>query len=142
MGAAIVGGGVGSKALTQALLSTSNTGVMGYAGNLRATVALAWASHLAFKDKIITMAVAGGGIAQIITRMITDLTPYGSVLSNAGVGDYQTGWNFVWPQRVNVGYPPRGIQIPQGWGAAAAAPSTAVVTHSTAGKGMGGYDWN
>ena len=142
MGAAIVGGGVGSKALTQALLSTSNTGVMGYAGNLGATVALAWASHLAFKDKIITMAVAGGGIAQIITRMITDLTPYGSVLSNAGVGDYQTGWNFVWPQRVNVGYPPRGIQIPQGWGAAAAAPSTAVVTHSTAGKGMGGYDWN
>jgi hypothetical protein len=103
-------------------------------------LALAWAAHLAFKDKLITMAVAGGGIAQIFTRALADFTPYGTLAANAGVGDYQTGWNFVWPQRVNAGYPPRGYQIPQGWGAA--APTTAVVTHSPAGKGMGAYDWN
>ena len=138
-GAAVVGGAVGSKAITQLVLSTSNTGIMGYFGNAVATVALGWGAHMAFRDKLISQMVIAGGIAQIIVRVLTDQTPYGSVLANAGVGDYQTGWNFAWPQRVNPGYPPRTIAVPPGWGGAAAVP---VVTHSTAGKGVGALDWN
>jgi hypothetical protein len=139
-GASVIAGAVGSKAVTQAVLATSNTGVMGYAGNAVATVALGWAAHAAFRDKLISQMVVAGGIAQIIVRIITDLTPYGTYLSGTGVGDYQTGWNFVWPQRVTPGYPPRGLVVPPGWGGAAAP--MAVVTHSPAGKGVGAYDWN
>jgi hypothetical protein len=138
-GAAVVGGAVGSKTATQLVLGASNTGIMGYFGNLVATLGLGWGAHIAFRDKLISQMVIAGGIAQIIVRVLTDQTPYGSVLANAGVGDYQTNWNFAWPQRVNPGYPPRSIAVPPGWGGAAAVP---VVTHSTAGKGVGALDWN
>jgi hypothetical protein len=138
-GAAVVGGAVGSKAATQLVLGSSNTGLMGYFGNAVATVALGWGAHLAFRDKLISQMVIAGGFAQIIVRILTDQTPYGSVLANAGVGDYQTNWNFASPQRVSPGYPPRSIAVPPGWGGAAAVP---VVTHSTAGKGVGALDWN
>lgn len=138
-GAAVVGGAVGSKAATQLVLGASNTGIMGYFGNLVATLGLGWGAHIAFRDKLISQMVIAGGLAQIIVRVLTDQTPYGSVLANAGVGDYQTNWNFAWPQRVQPGYPPRSIAVPTGWGGAA---PTAVVTHSSAGKGMGAMDYN
>jgi len=139
LGLSVVGGAVGSKFLTQAVLSSSNTGIMGYFGNLVATIALGYGAKMAFRDETIAQGVIGGGIAQIAVRVLTDNTPYGSVLSNAGVGDYQTNWNFVWPQRVQPGYPPRYIQAAALGGAPAAVP---VVTHAVAGKGMGAYDWN
>lgn len=144
MGGAVVAGAVGSKALTQLVLSTSNAGIMGYFGNLVATIALAYGSKMAFKDDKIAQGVVGGGLAQIIVRALTDYTPYGSVLANAGVGDYQTNWNFVWPQRVQPGYPPRFIQAAAiGGGPAVGVP---VVTHAAptgAKAGVGSMQrWN
>lgn len=147
LGASVVGGAVGSKAITQAVLSSSNTGMVGYFGNLVATIALGWGAHVAFRDKIIAQGVVGGGLAQIIVRALSDNTPYGSMLSNSGVGDYQANWNFVWPQRVQPGYPPRYIAAP---GTGGGAPSMPVVTHaapsgSTSGAkaGMGNLQrWN
>ena len=125
LGASVVGGAVGSKMLTQAVMSASNTGVTGYFGNLVATIALGWGAKMAFRDEKIAQGVIGGGLAQVIVRALSDNTPYGAALSNSGLGDYQTNWNFVWPQRVANGYPPRMIQAPGG--ASAAMP---VVTHA------------
>ena len=92
-----------------------------------------------FADKGISQMVIAGGIAQIIVRFMTDQTPYGSYLSNAGVGDYQTNWNFASPQRVS-GYPPTGIIPPPGWGSPVA--SNAIVTHSAGVGALAGGDWN
>ena len=101
-----------------------------------ATIALGYGAKMAFRDPVISQGVIGGGIAQIAVRMLTDNTPYGSVFANAGVGDYQTNWNFVWPQRVQPGYPPRYI-APAALGGGM-APGMPVVTHAApAGQGMG-----
>ena len=86
-GAAVIAGAVGSKAATQLVLSSKNTGVMGYAGNAIATGILGFAAHKMFADKTIAQMVIAGGIAQIIVRIMSDQTPYGSYLSGAGVGD-------------------------------------------------------
>jgi hypothetical protein len=139
-GAAVVGGAVGSKAVTQLVLGTKNTGATGYAGNAVATAGLGWLAHLVFRDKSISQMVIAGGIAQILVRFMTDQTPYGSFMANAGIGDYQTNWNFTTPQRV-AGYPPTSIIVPPGYGGGAAiTPGT---THS-AGVGalIGASDWN
>lgn len=140
-GASVVGGAVGSKALTQLILQSKNTGAMGYAGNIGATIALGYGAHLFFRDKSIATMVVAGGIAQLIVRILTDQTPYGQALSGAGLGDYQTNWNFVWPQRVGGGYPPSMILPP---GSSFGQPATMpVVTHN---KGVGALlaapDWN
>jgi hypothetical protein len=138
-GAAVIGGAVGSKVGTQMVLGASNTGIMGYLGNAVATGILGFAAHKVFNDKSIAQMVIAGGIAQIIVRVMSDQTPYGSYLSGAGVGDYQTNWNFASPQRVS-GYPPTGIIPPPGWGAPAV--STAIVTHSAGVGALAGGDWN
>ena len=139
LGLAIVGGAVGSKMATQLILSASNTGWMGYLGNLVATLALGWGASKAFKDKMISQGVVGGGIAQLAVRIISDQTPYGSYLAGAGVGDYQAS-AFLTPQRMLDARNNASLQQPN-W---AAAPAAVVVTHSgaAAAPGVGGFDWN
>jgi len=142
-GASVVGGAVGSKVLTQLVLQGKNTGAMGYAGNIGATVGLGWLAHMFFRDKSISTMAVAGGIAQLIVRVLTDQTPYGTAFSGAGLGDYQVGWNFLTPQRVAPGYPPMSLSATNNpWCAAAptAVVPTAVVTHSAAGKaGVGSW---
>ena len=145
LGASVVGGAVGSKLLTQAVMSASNTGITGYFGNLVATIALGWGAKMAFRDEKIAQGIVGGGLAQIIVRALSDNTPYGSVLSNAGVGDYQTNWNFVWPQRVQSGYPPRYIAAAALGGGATPLVTYAAPANATpaASKGVGSMQrWN
>ena len=137
LGASVVGGAVGSKLITQAVLGAKNTSWMGYLGNLVATGLLGWGANAAFKDKIIAQGVVGGGLAQVIVRMIGDLTPYGSYLSGAGVGDYQAS-AFLTPQRMLDARNNAALQQP-GW----AAPAVVVTSPVTsAGGGVGGFDWN
>jgi len=139
-GAAVVGGAVGSKAVTQLVLGTKNTGATGYAGNAVATGLLGWLSHMVFRDKSISQMVIAGGIAQILVRFMSDQTPYGSYLSGAGLGDYMTNWNFATPQRV-AGYPPTSIIVPPGFG-----PGAAITPGTTHSAGVGALinasDWN
>ncbi len=149
LGASVVGGAVGSKMLTQAVMSTSNTGVTGYFGNLVATIALGWGAKMAFRDEKIAQGVIGGGLAQVIVRALSDNTPYGAALSGAGLGDYQTGWNFWNPMRVSPGYPPRSYALPAGSQTASMpVASMPVVTHAapanaaSAKAGMGQRRWN
>lgn len=97
-GVGVIGGGVGTRLLPQ-LAGTSNTGPMGYAMNAGAALLLAWGTHAVTKDTVLTAAVAAGGFAALILRIVGDYTPYGSQLALSGVGDYMVS-NWISPQRI------------------------------------------
>ena len=140
-GAAVVGGAVGSKVLTQVVLGAKNTSWMGYFGNAVATGLLGYGAHAVLKDKMVAQMVIAGGIAQIIVRVIGDQTPYGSYLAGAGVGDYQAS-AFLTPQRMVNARANAQLETPP-W---ANAPAAVMVTHSAGAAGVGGYnalsEWN
>ena len=127
-------GAVGSKLLTQVVLGSSNTGVMGYLGNVIAGTAIGLAADKLLKNKQAAFAVYVGTAIQIVLRAISDFTPYGSYASLSGVGDYQVS-NFVTPQRYVDGLHSAQIQIPNGWGPSApvAIASSAVPADHSAG---------
>ena len=145
----LVGGGVGffgSKALTQMVMTTNNTGIAGYFGNAAATAALAIVAHIIPPTKKYGPAIVAGGVLQILLRILTDNTQIGSVLSNSGLGDYQMQ-NFVTPQRLVAPLDSAQIEIPTGWGAAApiaistaappGSPQPSSTSHAAA---MSGYN--
>lgn len=142
---AAFGGYFGSKLATQLVMGSGNTGVAGYMGNAAATAALAIiAGVFPPTKKLVTMIVAGGAI-QIIARVLSDNTAFGTLTSQLGVGDYQMQ-NFVTPQRLTDPLNSAAIEIPSGWGAAPAMvvssnapPGTppAAGVHGYASNGMG-----
>jgi hypothetical protein len=142
LGVSVVGGAVGSKLATQAVLGASNSGWLGYLGNLVATAALGFGASKVFADKIIAQGVVGGGIAQVVVRMIGDLTPYGSFLTGTGVGDYQAS-AFLAPQRMMPNALKSAALEQPAW--SLNPPAQVTVTHpaSAASPGMGFIpDWN
>ena len=137
---AAFGGYFGSKLATQLVMGSGNTGVAGYMGNAAATAALAIiAGVFPPTKKLVTMIVAGGAI-QIIARVLSDNTAFGTLTSQLGVGDYQMQ-NFVTPQRLTDPLNSAAIEIPSGWGA---APSVVVSSNSAPGAapGVHGYSSN
>lgn len=140
LGASVVGGAVGSKYITQLVLNTKNTSWMGYLGNLIATAVLGYGASQFFRDKIVAQGIVGGGIAQVIVRVIGDQTPYGSYLQGAGVGDYQAS-AFLAPQRMVDARHTAQVELPN-W--ALTPPAAVAVTHSASAAGVGGWspDWN
>lgn len=145
----LVGGGVGffgSKALTQMVMTSNNTGITGYFGNAAATAAIAVVAHMLPPTRKFSPAIIAGGVLQIIYRVLTDNTQLGQVLSSTGMGDYQMQ-NFVTPQRLISPLDSAAIEIPSGWGASApvaiqtAAPPGAPALHAAAAaSGMHGYN--
>jgi hypothetical protein len=93
-GAGGVVGFVGSAALPQLLAPNSNTGMTGYALSLGATIGLGLLSHMFLKRPDVTVGVMVGGLSNLLRRVITDNTPYGSYLNSPtsaggmGMGDY------------------------------------------------------
>lgn len=85
---AVIGGAIGSKYITQLALGGNNTGYMGYAGNLVASIGLGWAAGKITKSKDIATSVMIGGIAGLALRILQDMTSIGQYvnLSLAGVG--------------------------------------------------------
>lgn len=135
---AAFGGFFGSKLATQLVMGSGNTGVAGYMGNAAATAALAIiAGVFPPTKKLVTMIVAGGAI-QIISRVLSDNTAFGTLTSQLGVGDYQMQ-NFVTPQRLTDPLNSAAIEIPSGWGASPAvvvssnAPPGVMAAHGTSG---------
>ncbi len=118
-------GAVGSKLLTQLVLSGSNTGIMGYLGNLVAGGVLGFAADKALKNSRAAYAIYVGTAIQVLLRAISDYTPYGQAVALTGVGDYQVS-NFVTPQRYVNALRSAQVEIPQGWGGAAAIQSSGV----------------
>jgi hypothetical protein len=64
-------GVVGSKYLAQAVLGSSNTGYMGYAGQAVATLALAWGAHK-FVGKDAATGVVAGGLGALALRIFQE----------------------------------------------------------------------
>jgi len=84
----VIGGAIGSKYLTQLALGGNNTRVMGYGGNLIASIALGWAAGKVTKSKDFGVMVTVGGIAALVLRVLQDNTSIGQYvnLSLAGMG--------------------------------------------------------
>ena len=142
---AAFGGYFGSKILTQAVMQSNNTGVMGYLGNAIATAGLAIVSAMFPPTKKLTTMVLAGGAIQIIARMVSDNTSVGQILSSSGMGDYQMQ-NFVTPQRLVDPLGSAQIEIPTGWGSAApiaistaAPPGTPAPSHAMSGYNNQGF---
>lgn len=88
-GAGVLGGFLGSAALPQMILGSSNTGMTGYAVTAAAVIGLTILSHMIFpRQRAVTFGVGAGGAANLLRRIVTDQTPFGPYLSNAGMGDY------------------------------------------------------
>lgn len=105
-----IAGAVGTKYLTQMVLTSSNTGVMGYLGNLVSAFLLSWGVKAFMKNDRAAAAVLSGGIVQVVLRLINDYTPFGAYTANLGMGDYSASGignympqNFVTPQRLTDG---------------------------------------
>ena len=143
-GLSALAGLVGSRLLTQAVLGSSNTGAYGYAGNAAATAVLATAAHMLFKGKPdVRNGVIIGGVLGIGARVMEDYTPFGTYLSQAGVGDYAGGgahgvgvylpWNGVVAQRYTDALNSAQVQIPSGWAPTVNMPA------ATTPSGMSGW---
>ena len=131
MALGVAAGAVGSKIGAQTVLGTSNTGVMGYAGNAAAGGALAWAAHEFLKKPIVTQSVLVGTAVQILLRVISDYSLLGSYSAQLGVGDYMVA-NWVSPQRLPDAFHSANVEIPKGW-----APSTVVASSGASAANLG-----
>ena len=101
-GAGVLVGVVGTRALPQMFLGTSNTGMIGYAANAAATALLAFAAHFFSKDKVLSASVVAGGVASIFSRIIQDYSIFGQYSSQVGLGDYLMS-DFLTPQTLTDG---------------------------------------
>lgn len=122
----VIAGAIGSKLLTQMVLGSNNTGVVGYAANAIAGGVLWFLAEKVMRNKDAANGIIAGTAVQIILRLINDYTPFGSYVSNLGMGDYQAQ-AFVTPQSLVDPYNSARISIPAGWGAPPAVVMPAAV---------------
>ena len=138
LGAGAVVGGVGATQLPQMIMSSSNTGAVGYLANLAATGLLAAAAHMLMKgNKALVAGVIAGGVGATIKRVIGDYSLLGSYGQSLGMGDYLAS-DFLYPQTLVDGRNSAQITKPA-WASqmAAAAPPSKAVNVAGAGGGMG-----
>ena len=119
-GGALVGSAL-SSAGTQLVLGTSNTGAMGYVGNLAATLVLSWLGGMVTRNRAFPAGILAGGIGSLMRRIIADYSLLGGSSAQLGMGDYMVS-NWVTPQRLasdfrslteaNVGQGQWGLQTP------------------------------
>ena len=110
----VIAGALGSKLLTQMVLGTNNTGMIGYAGNAVAGVGLWFLADKVLKNKEAAKGVISGTAVQLVLRLINDYTPFGQYVSQLGMGDYQAQ-AFVTPQVLVDPYNSARIKIPGAW---------------------------
>lgn len=142
----VIGGAVGSKYLTQLALGGNNTGLMGYGGNLVASIALGWGVGKVMKNKDFGIMVTAGGIAALVLRVLSDNTPIGQYVNlslsgmgkggDVGLGIIQDS-SFPVPQVAQPGSMTSFItpRATRGYVASAMASQTAQM--KSAGSGMG-----
>jgi len=105
LGAGAVVGSTLSSAGTQMVLGTSNTGMVGYAGNLISTLVLSWLGSMGplRKFKGFAPGILAGGIGGLIKRIISDYSLFGGYTASLGMGDYMVA-NWVTPQRLTADF--------------------------------------
>lgn len=132
----VIAGAVGSKLGAQMILGSNNMGVMGYAGNLAVGGALALGTKAVLKNGKAAAAIFSGAVVEVILRIISDYTPFGSYVSGLGMGDYFAS-NWVQPQRYVDALNSAQVQIPQGWAPTTVIASAAPPAAMAAGMGDG-----
>lgn len=115
----VIVGAIGSKLGAQAFLGTNNVGLVGYGGNALVGGVLWFLADKVMHNKSAANGIVAGTLVQIILRIINDYTPFGSYVANLGMGDYQAQ-SFVTPQVLVDPWRSAQIQVPNGWGPAAA----------------------
>lgn len=139
LGAGAVVGSALSSAGTQLVLGTSNTGMVGYAGNLISTLVLSWLGSMGPMRKFrgFSPGILAGGVGALIKRIISDYSLFGGYTASLGMGDYMVA-NWVTPQRLTADF--RSLTdatVGQGvWGLQQPALSSSGV--STRGLGLEG----
>ena len=132
-------GALGSKLGAQLVLGSNNTGVVGYAGNLAIGGVLWFLTDKVMKNKTAASGVIAGTVAQLILRLINDYTPFGSYVSQLGMGDYQMQ-SYVTPQILTDPTNNSNLLIPNGWGAPAPALAAPAASANARGVGAASYD--
>ena len=88
-GAGVLAGFIGSAALPQMLMGASNVGMTGYAATAAAAVGLGLLSHMLLpRMPALTIGVVSGGFANLLRKVISEQTPFGSYVAGMGMGDY------------------------------------------------------
>lgn len=132
----VIAGALGSKLLTQMVLGTNNTGVVGYAGNAVAGIGLWFLASKVLKNSEAAKGVISGTAVQLVLRLINDYTPFGQYVNQLGMGDYQAQ-AFVTPQVLVDPYNSARIRIPGAWQPPPAPPQTP--SAAAASVGIGSY---
>lgn len=131
-GVGVIAGVVGTRALPQLVLGSSNTGIMGYLANAASTALLTFAAHFAApRNTVLKASVLAGGAASILSRIIQDYSLLGSYSAQVGLGDYLMS-DFLTPQTLTAGLQSAQLGKPS-W--AAAAPAAVPVSVQGAGVG-------
>lgn len=125
------------------MLGSSNTGVMGYAGNLISTFVLSWLGGMVSRNRMFPAGILAGGIGALIRRIIADYSLFGGYTASLGMGDYLVS-NWVAPQRLasdfrslsESNFGPFNAQ--GGWGWQNPAPAISSSGVSTRGMGLEG----
>ena len=84
-----IGGAVGTKYITQMVLGASNVGYVGYAANLAAAFVGGKAVGMFTRNKQAENSFILGGAIMTLVRFLSDQTPLGATLQQAGLGDYE-----------------------------------------------------
>ena len=119
-----VAGAVGTRYLTQMVLGTSNTGPLGYIGNVIAAFALGAVAHMFPATRKAAPALVTGGIVALVIRLIGDYTPYGNLVSNLGGGDAGLAGVGLGAYQRQSYYTPQTLQGPWNPYSSALAPAS------------------
>lgn len=133
----VIAGALGSKLLTQMVLGTNNTGMIGYAGNAVAGFGLWFLAAKVLKNAEGAKGIISGTAVQLVLRLINDYTPFGQYVSQLGMGDYQAQ-AFVTPQVLVDPYNSARIKIPGAWLPPPPPPQTPSAASHAAGIGSYG----
>jgi hypothetical protein len=131
----VIAGALGTKLITQMVLSANNTGWVGYGVSALVGAVLWFATEKTLHNPAASAGIIAGTVVQIIIRMINDYTPFGQYVSQLGMGDYQAQ-AFLTPQVLVDPYNSAQIQFPaalRAMMAPPAAPSTAAKMSAAAG---------
>jgi hypothetical protein len=82
-------GAVASRAIPNMLLTSMNTGVVGYGANIITGLALAWGARSFLKNSRAAADIMLGTMIGVIFRAVQDFTPYGKYAALNGMGDFQ-----------------------------------------------------
>lgn len=91
----LIAGAAGTRLITQAVLGSKNSGILGYAANAVAAFILGPIAGKVLKSKEAGAMVTLGGFVGLTLRLISDFTPFGSQLALSGMGDYQVSTFFT-----------------------------------------------